>query len=273
MTHIHPASQIEVSKHSKTVLELTKLRVNRNLVEHIVRETIDTVNQAVGSPSSSRGRRGTRRSEATSFAEFAANVIGRAEVPTAVLLVTLIYIYRSRLHLSVEAEEWALHRVFLGALMLASKFTNDSTLQNVHWAIATGIFGKRDVGRIEREFLEVLDWDLTVTENDIADLYPAIIALYPRAQHVAPSPPRPVRCPTFTLDPISYDSDGSSSSSASSPRTPCDSEKTMQFVKYEPSKHHDFHHMRQGSHSQSRWSQNQKLIAALANEYCPAVAA
>lgn len=32
MMHIHPASQIEASKHSKTVLELTKLRVNRNLV-------------------------------------------------------------------------------------------------------------------------------------------------------------------------------------------------------------------------------------------------
>ena len=88
--------------------------------EHLVSETIDTVNQAVGSPSSSRGRR-EGRAEAAGFAEFAANVIGRAEIPTAVLLVTLVYIYRSRPHLSVEAEEWALHRVFLGALMLASK--------------------------------------------------------------------------------------------------------------------------------------------------------
>ena len=88
--------------------------------EHIVRETIDTVNQAIGSPSSSRGRE-SRRPESAGFAEFAANVIGRAEIPTTVLLVTLIYIYRSRPHLSVEAEEWALHRVFLGALVLASK--------------------------------------------------------------------------------------------------------------------------------------------------------
>jgi hypothetical protein len=138
MTYIHPASQVEASKHAKAVLELTELRVSRNLVgacgasrnetlnslrttEHIVRETIDTVNQAVGSPSSSRGRPETCRSEANSFAEFAANVIGRAEVPTAVLLVTLVYIHRSRPHLSVEAEEWAFHRVFLGALMVASK--------------------------------------------------------------------------------------------------------------------------------------------------------
>jgi len=84
--------------------------------EHIVRETIDTVNHAIGSPSTS-----PQRPESAGFAEFAVNVIGRAEVPTPVLLVTLIYIYRSRPHLSLEAEEWALHRVFLGALMLASK--------------------------------------------------------------------------------------------------------------------------------------------------------
>ena len=50
-------------------------------------------------------------------------MIERAEVPIAVLLITLVYIYRSRPHLSLsdQAEEWAHHRVFLGSLMLASK--------------------------------------------------------------------------------------------------------------------------------------------------------
>ena len=313
MAPIHPASQVEASKHSQIVLELTRLRVDRNLVgscsfpilicpsnslitttEHIVHETIDTVNQAVGSPCSSRGRQECRRSDGAEFAEFAANVIGRAEIPTAVLLVTLVYIHRSRPHLSVEAEEWAFHRVFLGALMVASKvctfqiilpkrvdpnpdpliqFTNDSTLRNVHWAIATGIFGKRDVGKIEREFLDVLDWDLTVSEEEIACHYPSIIALYPRAQRVAAasSPPRPSRCPTFILDPFSEDSD-SGSSATSSPHTPCDSEKALGFVKHDPSGLRDFHGMQQSSHPSSEWSQNQNLIAALASEYFPVVA-
>jgi hypothetical protein len=149
MTHIHPASQIESSKHSKTVLELTELPVNQSLIgkrlpafrwsvavpltltlEHIVRETADTVNLAIGSPSCSRSRSETRRSEseAARFAEFAADVIGRAEVPTAVLLVALVYIHRSRPHLSIEAKEWAFHRVFLGALMLASKVCTFQTI-------------------------------------------------------------------------------------------------------------------------------------------------
>jgi hypothetical protein len=33
--------------------------------------------------------------------------------------------------------------------------------------MATGVFGKRDVGRIEREFLQVLNWDLSISEDDI----------------------------------------------------------------------------------------------------------
>jgi hypothetical protein len=117
--------------------------------------------------------------------------------------------------------------------------------------------------------LEVLDWDLTVNEDEIADLYPAIIALYPRVQSTT-RPARPARCPTFTLDPISYDSDDSSSSAGSSPRTPSDSEKTMEFIKYGPSKRHDLNQTRQNS--QSQWSQNQKLISALTNEYYPMIA-
>ncbi|KAJ7694047.1 hypothetical protein B0H14DRAFT_3175155 [Mycena olivaceomarginata] len=52
--------------------------------------------------------------------------------------------------------------VFLGALIVASKYLNDSTLKNVHWALCTEIFGKSDIGLVEREFLEVLDFQLSV---------------------------------------------------------------------------------------------------------------
>lgn len=37
-------------------------------------------------------------------------------------------------------------------LTICFQYCNDSTLKNVHWALCTGVFGKRDVGRIEREF-------------------------------------------------------------------------------------------------------------------------
>jgi hypothetical protein len=52
-------------------------------------------------------------------------------------------------------------------LIFLSKYLNDSTLKNVHWALCTGIFGKRDVGRIEHEYLEVLNFELGISEADL----------------------------------------------------------------------------------------------------------
>ena len=58
---------------------------------------------------------------------------------------------------------------------VASKYVNDSTLKNVHWALCTDIFGKSDIGLIEREFLEVLDFQLGVKENDLLAHHAMII--------------------------------------------------------------------------------------------------
>jgi hypothetical protein len=116
---------------------------------------------------SSRGRTATRRPENAKFTTFVSDVITRAEVTMPTLLATLVYIDRARPHLHIGLEQWALERVFLGALIVASKYLNDSTLKNVHWALCTGVFGKRDVGRIEREYLDVLNFELKITEDDL----------------------------------------------------------------------------------------------------------
>jgi hypothetical protein len=117
------------------------------------------------------------------------------------LLVTLVYIQRAKFHLHIGLEQWALERVFLGALIVASKvcrlsariylaylispqYLNDSTLKNVHWSMCTGIFGKRDIGRIEREYLDVLNFELKVTEDDILSHHQGLTA----AAHLPPSP-------------------------------------------------------------------------------------
>ncbi|KAG2019801.1 hypothetical protein CC2G_005204 [Coprinopsis cinerea AmutBmut pab1-1] len=119
------------------------------------------------STSASRPRTPTQQK----FSTFTTTVLTRAEITTPTLLLALIYIHRARPYLHIALEEWALERVFLGALIVASKYANDSTLKNVHWALCTGVFGKRDVGRIEREFLAVLEWDLGVTESEVLGLW------------------------------------------------------------------------------------------------------
>jgi hypothetical protein len=102
-----------------------------------------------------------------------------AEVSFSTILTALVYIRRSRPHLCIAIEEWALERVFLGALIVASKYTNDSSLRNKDWAQCTGKFRNRDVGRIEREFLEVLDWELRVSERDLLMHHDGLLGVSP----------------------------------------------------------------------------------------------
>lgn len=88
----------------------------------------------------------------------------------------------------------------------------------MHWAVCTGIFGKRDIGRIEREFLDVLDFELTVSEADIMAHHNTIMSLIPPSprhrSHASPGLPLP------ELE-LAYPSGSPTSTEASfSPRTP-----------------------------------------------------
>jgi hypothetical protein len=88
----------------------------------------------------------------------------------------------------------------------------------VHWAVCTGIFGKRDIGRIEREFLDVLDFELNISEADIMAHHNTIMSL------ASPSPRhRSHGTPGLTLPELelAYPSGSPTSTEASfSPRTP-----------------------------------------------------
>lgn len=222
---IHKASLVDPSSHHPATLQLVKVDMSRNLLEYVVDNVVDTVDYALGRPSSSsRGRSLSRHTEHAKFAQFVADVVRRAEITVPALLVSLVYIARAKPHLQIALEQWACERVFLGALIVANKYLNDSTLKNVHWALCTGVFGKRDVGRIEREFLDVLDWDLSVSEADLLAHHPAVMAVSrPRHHHRAHSPVRE-RPPPFSSesdDSMDADSDVSTQPSAS-PRTPGD---------------------------------------------------
>jgi hypothetical protein len=55
------------------------------------------------------------------------NVLVRAEVEVPVVLATLVYLNRAKPHLHIALEEWANERVFLGALIVASKVSISSS--------------------------------------------------------------------------------------------------------------------------------------------------
>ncbi|KAI0062364.1 hypothetical protein BV25DRAFT_1825812 [Artomyces pyxidatus] len=210
-TPVHKASLVDPSTHSPALLELVDVQLSRPVIEYFIDAVVETVDYALGRPShSKRGRSLSRHSEGSSFATVVNNVLSRAEVEMPVILASLVYLDRAKPHLHIALEEWANERVFLGALIVASKYLNDSSLKNVHWAVCTGVFGKRDIGRIEREFLDVLDFELGISEADIMAHHDAIMPLV-SSRH-AHGVPHPTALPAL---------DYSSSSTESSPTRSC----------------------------------------------------
>ncbi|KAF5358023.1 hypothetical protein D9756_001210 [Leucocoprinus leucothites] len=255
---VHPNSLVDSTTHSPALLELTNIKVSRPVIEYLVDCVVETVDYAMGrpSPSTSRGRSRGRRPEHAKFTTFVKNVIERAEITIQTLLVTLVYIDRAKPHLHIALEEWALERVFLGAIIVASKYLNDSTLKNVHWALCTGVFGKRDVGRIEREYLDVLDFELGITEADILSHHQGLLnAVYPSSHpyrtnqlqfthpHSSANRTSSSNASSAPVPELSPSSDESSSGSAS-PRTPSTLESSPAY-----SPEHGKHNRTKSSHS------------------------
>ncbi|KAJ6480793.1 hypothetical protein C8R47DRAFT_1018787 [Mycena vitilis] len=189
---VHAASLVDPATHAPALMQLIDIKLDKHVLDYIVDAVAETVDFAMGrthghglaTPHVARGR-STHSPYLTKFSTFVSTVLTRAEVTPATMLVALVYIARARPHLSIALEEWALERVFLGATIVASKYTNDSTLKNVHWALCTGVFGKRDVGRIEREFLDVLDWQLGVDEADVLAHHEGLMAAAARSSALA----------------------------------------------------------------------------------------
>jgi len=55
------------------------------------------------------------------FNQFVSNVIRRSQTRTSTIIVALLYLKRAKVDLEVPPLDWILHRLFLGALILATK--------------------------------------------------------------------------------------------------------------------------------------------------------
>ena len=98
-------------------------------LDYVAETTIGTIDTALGYQSTAWNRSSldTRR---VPFKRFVWDIIRRASVRMPVLLVTLVYIARAspNLHIGPKTEDWACERVFLGALMVASKVRSSLSL-------------------------------------------------------------------------------------------------------------------------------------------------
>jgi len=76
---------------------------------------------------------------------------------------------------------------------------SDYTIKNARWARWSGTFSKEDIGRMERELLQVLDWNLSIAEGDVMAHHEHLSSLTPPPCPALTSLKRP-RC-FFQPDP------------------------------------------------------------------------
>lgn len=131
-----------------------------------------------------------RRRSLPELVFFVQKITHLAHINARTLLVALIYLQRAKSNLPKRAVggDDTNHRMFLGALLLASKFLKDSawttttsTLSNRRiYEICGGLFSLEDVCQLERAFLKLVQYNCWVddqTLNNFVQLHRADFSL------------------------------------------------------------------------------------------------
>jgi len=158
----------------EALYQFNKKPVNSEMVQYLVDTTYSVIkvkqSSASNYPSPPNSPTDEINSPPVSLFEFIRRLIKHSNVQTPTLMSTLVYLARLRAILpsNVYGIETTRHRIFLGCLILAAKSLNDSSPINKHWAAYTdGLLSIQEVNTIERELLEYLNWDLSITTQDL----------------------------------------------------------------------------------------------------------
>lgn len=106
-------------------------------------------------------------SPAPRLSEFIAYALYRTRLPEAVTFQALYLLLRLKIRFPA-ARGSSGHRLFISALMIASKSSCDDTYSNKSWAIVgQGLFSLREINQMERELFGYLGYKVNVSPEDL----------------------------------------------------------------------------------------------------------
>lgn len=148
-------------------LRALKVFVRSPVTQDMIHKLVVTTLQVI--PCQDDKAKSGRRSM-PSLMTFINRLVKHTNVYTGTLMATLVLLNRLKVKLPHNAQGLACtrHRIFLSCLILASKFHNDSSPKNVHWAAYTdGLFSLKDINLMERQLLQLLNWKVQVSNDDM----------------------------------------------------------------------------------------------------------
>ncbi|KAI8611359.1 hypothetical protein BC830DRAFT_1039929, partial [Chytriomyces sp. MP71] len=108
-------------------------------------------------------------SQLPSLSHFVGSVVSRSRVGANAVKVAVAYLDRMKAKLPKSARglPCSCHRLFLASLILAAKYINDKTYKNRSWVSFTdGLFPSSEINLMERQFLNIIDFNVSFSETD-----------------------------------------------------------------------------------------------------------
>eukprot|EP00742_Colponemidia_sp_Colp-10_P006282 GILJ01006732.1.p1 GENE.GILJ01006732.1~~GILJ01006732.1.p1 ORF type:complete len:834 (-),score=139.69 GILJ01006732.1:217-2718(-) len=117
------------------------------------------------------GRRRPLPPESISIYNYVRNIVVTVRMETECNAICIAYIERLVLKtgFSLTADNWK--RITLTSLLLASKVWDDDSYENGDFAYAFPLFSLAEINEMERSFLQLLDYDLSIKASDYAKYY------------------------------------------------------------------------------------------------------
>ncbi|KAK6456865.1 uncharacterized protein RJT20DRAFT_134169 [Scheffersomyces xylosifermentans] len=142
--------------------------VNQDMVHKIVVSTLQVI-PCKDTKTSTYSVNSTEK-PLPSLMTFLTRLVRYTNVYTGTLMATLVYLNRLKTKLPKNAQglPCTRHRILLSCLILSSKFHNDSSPKNIHWAKYTdGLFSSKDINLMERQLLYLLNWDMKISNEEM----------------------------------------------------------------------------------------------------------